>query len=143
MSKAPKILITDVFDKLLVENLTELGYKCLVDSAINREELLREIKDCTGLIVTTKVQIDKEVINAAKNLRFIARGGSGMENIDADYAASKGITCFNTPKGNSDAVAEHAIGMLLALFNNLIKADAQVRRQIWEREANRGIELKR
>ncbi len=85
--------------------------------------------------------MDKTVLDRASNLKFIARAGAGMENIDVEYALSKGIKCINAPEGNRDSVAEHATGMLLSLFNNLIKADNEVRKGKWNREKNRWIEL--
>lgn len=95
-----------------------------------------------GLVIRSKFKIDDEFLSKALNLKVIGRVGAGMENIDVAAAKARGIECLNSPEGNRDAVGEHVIGMLLALFNNLVRADSQVRRGIWEREGNRGIELR-
>jgi D-3-phosphoglycerate dehydrogenase len=96
----------------------------------------------TGVILRSRLSFTRDVIDAATDLKFIGRVGAGMESIDVAYAESKGIHCLNSPEGNRDAVAEHALGMLLNLSNNLNRADRQVRQGIWEREANRGWEIK-
>jgi D-3-phosphoglycerate dehydrogenase len=93
------------------------------------------------VVIRSKVQLDKHLLDKAKNLKFIARVGAGMENIDVTYAESIGIKCLHAPEGNRDAVGEHALAMLLALFNNICKADDEVRNGKWIREGNRGIEL--
>src|SRR5205085_8585522 len=102
---------------------------------------LNLIKDYDGVIIRSRVQIDKEFIDKASRLKFIGRVGAGMESIDVKYAESKNIVCLNSPEGNRDAVGEHAIGMLLSLMNNLNRADRQVRNNEWIREGNRGHEL--
>jgi D-3-phosphoglycerate dehydrogenase len=94
------------------------------------------------MIIRSKFKLDKDFLDRAVNLKFIARQGAGMENIDTDYAASRGILCLNSPEGNRDALGEHATGMLLSLFNHLCRADQQVRQGIWDREGNRGLEIK-
>jgi D-3-phosphoglycerate dehydrogenase len=94
-----------------------------------------------GVVIRSKIKITKDIIDKATKLKFIARAGAGMENIDVEYAVQKGIKCLHAPEGNRDAVAEQAIGMLLALFNNLIRADKEVREGKWIREGNRGVEL--
>lgn len=94
-----------------------------------------------GIAIRSRIPINKDLLQHATNLRFIARGGAGMENIDVDYAVSKKITCLNAPEANRDAVGEHALMMLLTLLNKLMKADTEVRKGIWLREENRGIEL--
>ncbi len=104
-------------------------------------ECLRMLGQFTGLVIRSRFQVDKVLLNAATKLSFIARVGAGMENIDSEYAASKGVVCLNAPEGNRDAVAEHAIGMLLMLFRNLGRADTEVRQGLWRREANRGLEI--
>jgi len=85
--------------------------------------------------------IDRELIDCGRNLKFIARAGAGLDQIDIDYTTKKAIEIINAPEGNKDAVGEHAIGMLLALFNHMVRADRQVRVKNWQREQNRGIEL--
>jgi D-3-phosphoglycerate dehydrogenase len=94
-----------------------------------------------GIVIRSKIKITKEIIDKATNLKFIARAGAGLENIDVIYAQSKGILCLHAPEGNRDAVGEHALGMLLSLFNNLCKANKEVREGKWIREGNRGVEL--
>jgi D-3-phosphoglycerate dehydrogenase / 2-oxoglutarate reductase len=139
---AKKILIADKLHSHFKDEAMKLGY--LVDDYpdLSREETLKIISDYTGIAIRTKFRIDKEVLNAGSSLRFVARAGAGMDNIDVDYATEKGIQCINAPEGNSTAVAEHALGMLLSLMNNLRKADMEIRNGIWDREGNRGYELK-
>lgn len=137
-----KILIADHLHPSFKEELEKLGFKCDDMPEISREETLRILPEYMGIAIRTKFQIDRELIDAGINLRIIARAGAGMDNVDEEYAESKGIYCVNAPEGNRDAVAEHMIGMLLALLNNLRQADMEVRNGIWNREANRGWELK-
>ncbi|MEX2379901.1 MAG: NAD(P)-dependent oxidoreductase, partial [Vicingaceae bacterium] len=99
-------------------------------------------KNYEGAVIRSKFKFDREVFDVAPHLKWIARSGAGMENIDTELAEKRGVKCFNSPEGNRDAVAEHSIGMLLTLFNQLIQADAEVRMGEWNREKNRGIELK-
>jgi D-3-phosphoglycerate dehydrogenase len=103
--------------------------------------VLKTIAHYDGLVIRSRFSIDKTFIDAASKLRFIARVGAGLENIDVDYAGSKDITLISAPEGNRNAVGEHALGMLLSLFNNLNKADKEVRSGQWNREGNRGVEL--
>ena len=100
------------------------------------------IKNYVGIAVRTKFKIDKELFDAAPNLRFVARAGAGLDNIDIAVAAERNIQLINAPEGNSDAVGEHAIGLLLSLMNNFRNANLEIRNGIWEREGNRGYELK-
>lgn len=137
-----KILIIDSTHKVLIENLTEAGFEIDHKPDYNREDILDHIADYHALVVRSKIEIDKEIIDRAKNLKCIARVGAGMDAIDIDYALEKGIQCLNSPEGNRDAVGEHAVGMLLSLFNKLVIADNQVRKSIWLREENRGLEIK-
>ncbi len=137
-----KILIADKLHPIFKEEAEKLDY--LVDDLpdLSREETLRIIHEYSGIAIRTKFNIDREILDAGENLKFIARAGAGMDNIDFDYAAEKGIQCLNAPEGNRAAVAEHNIGMLLSLMNNLRKADIEIRNGIWNREGNRGYELK-
>jgi len=137
-----KILIVDDLHPAFVEAAEKLGYTCTIDTSFTREKTLNVIADYQGLAIRTKFQVDKEMMDAATNLRFIARAGAGMDNIDEEYAIEKGIACINAPEGNSDAVGEHAVGLLLSLMNNFRKADQEIRNGIWDREGNRGYELK-
>lgn len=136
-----KILFIDSIHEVLKQRLVAAGYECEDNFIITRAELLTVVKDYFGIVVRSRITFDKEFIDAASNLKLIARPGSGLENIDVEYAQSKGIAVFNSPEGNCTAVAEHAVGMLLMLLNNMKRADGEVRNGIWKREANRGNEL--
>ncbi|HET6225759.1 MAG TPA: NAD(P)-dependent oxidoreductase, partial [Bacteroidia bacterium] len=114
---------------------------CDLNYKWNREEILAHVHEYDGIVIRSRIKIDKEIIDKATKLKFIARAGAGMENIDTVYAEQKGIICLHAPEGNKDAVAEHAIGMLLSLFNNLSRANKEVREGKWIREGNRGVEL--
>jgi D-3-phosphoglycerate dehydrogenase len=139
---AKRILIVDDLHPTFAEQAEKLGYKCTIEPLFTRAQALEVLDQYSGLAIRTKFQVDKEVIDAGKNLLFVARAGAGMDNIDEPYARSKGIFCINAPEGNCDAVGEHATGMLLSLMNNLRKGDIEVREHIWDREGNRGWELK-
>ena len=108
---------------------------------INKIQIEVKIKEYQGIILRSRFSIDKQFLDAATNLKFIGRVGAGLENIDCDYAEKKGITLIAAPEGNQNAVSEHALGMLLSLFNKLNKADHEVKTGKWLREDNRGIEL--
>jgi len=136
-----KILIIDPVHKVLPQLLSDNGHAVVMDLAGTYDHYLDKISNFDGIIIRSGIRIDKVFIDKAKNLKFIARVGAGMENIEVDYAEQKGIKCINSPEGNRTAVGEHALGMLLSLFNNLNSADSEVRQAIWNREANRGIEL--
>ena len=137
-----KILFVDDAHTVLVEELTQAGFECDYFPDYTRNDFERIIPDYVGVIIRSKIQLDQPMIDKAKNLLFIGRVGAGMESIDVAYAESKGIACLNSPEGNRDAVGEHALGMLLCLFNNLKFADLQMRQGIRDRESNRGIEIK-
>lgn len=136
-----KILFIDSNHSLLHEMLKKGGHTCDLNYSWTKEEIENNIHLYDGIIIRSKIKITKEIIDKAANLKFIARAGAGMENIDVPYAESKGIKCLCAPEGNKDAVAEHALGMLLSLLNNLNRADKEVREGKWIREGNRGIEL--
>ncbi|WP_026896997.1 NAD(P)-dependent oxidoreductase [Daejeonella oryzae] len=137
-----KILIVDDLHPSFKESAEKLGFTCNDQPNFTRQQTLEVLKNYCGLVIRTKFKVDAEVMDAAPNLKFIARAGAGMDNVDERYAALKGITCINAPEGNRDAVAEHAIGMLLSLMTNLRKGDFEIRNGIWNREGNRGWELK-
>jgi len=137
-----KILIVDDLHPIFKETAEKLGFLVNDYPQFSRDETLAVIAEYEVLAIRTKFKVDKALIDAAPKLRLIARAGAGMDNIDEEYAAQKGITCINAPEGNCDAVGEHALGMLLSLTNNLRKADWEVRNKIWDREGNRGFELK-
>lgn len=136
-----KILFIDSNHSLLHETLEKEGHSCDLNYSWTKEEIVGNIHLYDGIVIRSKIKITKEIIDKATKLKFIARAGAGMENIDVEYAESKGIQCLHAPEGNRDAVAEHALGMLLSLFNNLNRSNKEVREGKWIREGNRGIEL--
>jgi len=136
-----RVIFIDEVHSILQEDLENVGYSCDLNYESTRAELLSIIGNYDGLVIRSKTPVDKEFLDTATNLKFIARSGAGLENIDLVYAEGKGVVCFNAPEGNKDAVGEHALGMLLSLFNNLVKGDQEVRNGEWDREGNRGIEL--
>lgn len=136
-----KVLFVDTVHPSLWKELTEIGYECVEGYALSKEEIQQIISDFHGIIIRSRFKIDSAFLDACDNLKFIARSGSGLENIDVNYAEQKSIKCFNAAEGNAQAVAEHALSMLLSLFNKLNKADTEVRNGVWKREENRGCEL--
>jgi len=136
-----RILFTDSVHPLLKSELIKEKNICEENFSSNKEEIEKIICGYDGIIIRSRFAIDKHFIDKAKNLKFIARAGSGMENIDVEYANSKRIKCFNASEGNRQAVAEHALGMILSLFNNLNRSDKEIRNGKWKREKNRGHEL--
>lgn len=136
-----KILHIDSNHTLLINQLNNLGFTNHEDYKASKSEIEAKINGYDGIIIRSRFGIDKQFLDAAKNLKFIGRVGAGLENIDCDYAEEKGVTLFNAPEGNRNAVGEHALGMLLSLFNKLNKSDKEVRQGKWLREANRGLEL--
>lgn len=136
-----KILHLDTNHELLINQLNDLGFTNHEDYTSSKEAIEAKIADYDGIVLRSRFTIDQHFLNAAKNLKFIARVGAGLENIDGEYAKTKGVTLIAAPEGNRNAVGEHTLGMLLSLFNKLNKADAEVRQGKWLREANRGLEL--
>lgn len=136
-----KILHLDSNHPLLIAQLNKLGFTNDEDYTSTKSEIAAKIHSYDGFIIRSRFKIDKPFLDNAKNLKFIGRVGAGLENIDCDYAKKKNITLIAAPEGNRNAVGEHSLGMLLALFNKMIKADAEVRQGKWLREENRGIEL--
>ena len=136
-----KILHLDTNHPLLINQLNDLGFTNHEDCTSSKSEIEAKIADYDGFIIRSRFTIDQPFLDAAKNLKFIGRVGAGLENIDCDYAIEKGIHLISAPEGNRNAVGEHALGMLLSLFNKLNKADREVRQGKWLREENRGLEL--
>ncbi|MCB0772219.1 MAG: phosphoglycerate dehydrogenase [Flavobacteriales bacterium] len=136
-----KINFVDSVHPVLSERLTVAGHTCEDLSEYDGDALLAQLHDSEGLVVRSRLVIDEAVLNHAPKLRFIARAGAGMENIHQAVCTARNIRLYNSPEGNRDSVAEHALGMLLALMNHLPKADREVRRGIWDRIANSGNEL--
>ena len=136
-----KVLFLDTVHPILKERLELAGYECIESTSARREEVMDRAREINGLVIRSRLSLDRKFLEAMPDLKFIARSGSGLENIDTKAAEELGIEIFNSPEGNRDAVAEQVIGMLLMLFNNLKRADSEVRKGQWRREANRGIEL--
>lgn len=137
-----KILIVDDLHPVFKEKAEQLGYQVVDLPDITRAETLEAISGYDGIAVRTKFRIDKELIDLAPGLKFVARAGAGLDNIDEVYAREKGIQLINAPEGNRDALGEHAVGLLLSLINNFRRSDREIRDGIWDREGNRGWELK-
>lgn len=135
------ILICAEVHECLINGLQQCGFNIDYFPDYDRNDLEGSIHNYAGLITRSKLKIDKALLNKAAKLKFIGRLGSGMESIDVEYAAQIGIACLNSPEGNRDSLGEHTLGMLLSLVNNMNRADAEVRKGIWEREANRGMEI--
>ena len=136
-----KILHIDKNHPLMIEQLTEAGFKNEEDFTSTKAEIEEKIAGYQGVVIRSRFKIDKNFLDKATNLKFIARVGAGLESIDQEYAAVKNVELIAAPEGNRNAVGEHALGMLLSLFNKLKQADADVRAGNWNREGNRGLEL--
>ena len=136
-----KILHLDSNHPLLINQLNDLGFTNHEDYTSTKADIQQKINQYDGFIIRSRFSIDKTFLDAATNLKFIGRVGAGLENIDCDYAQSKGIALIAAPEGNRNAVGEHSLAMLLSLFNKLNKGDKEVREGKWLREDNRGLEL--
>jgi D-3-phosphoglycerate dehydrogenase len=136
-----KVLHLDSNHPILEQGLAQMGIENHFDYNSSKEAVLKTIDQYQGIIIRSRFSIDKSFLDAATRLKFIGRVGAGLENIDIQYAKSKGIVLISAPEGNRNAVGEHALGMLLSLFNNLNKGDREVKNGIWDREGNRGYEI--
>lgn len=136
-----EILFIDSNHHILHTTLEKAGHSCHLNYHWTKEEIEESLHKFDGIVIRSRIKLTQELIDKGTRLKFIARAGAGMENIDVKYAESKKIKCLHAPEGNRDAVGEHAVGMLLSLFNNLNRADKEVRQGIWIREGNRGVEL--
>jgi D-3-phosphoglycerate dehydrogenase len=137
----PLVLITDDVHELLPKGLAEIGFDVQYDTSLSYEAVKQVAASCTGIVINSRIVVDQAFLDAAPGLKFVARLGSGLDIIDLPAAKARGVEVISSPLGNANAVAEHALGMLLALANKLLKADAEVRQFVWKREANRGFEL--
>ena len=136
-----KVLHLDTNHELLINQLNQLGFVNHENYKAPKEEIESIIHDYDGLIIRSRFTIDRQFLDASTKLKFIGRVGAGLENIDCEYAEKKAVFLISAPEGNRNAVAEHTLGMLLSLFNKLNKANSEVKKGVWLREANRGIEL--
>ena len=135
------VLFLDIVHPILQERLMESGMECIDATEESKEKVIEYFNHVDGIVIRSRFKMDSDLLSHFENLKFIARSGAGMENIDIDYCQSNKIELFNAPEGNRNAVAEHALGMLLTLFNRLHLSDIEVRNYKWDREGNRGIEL--
>jgi D-3-phosphoglycerate dehydrogenase len=136
-----KVYFIDTVHAVLHERLTRSGFDCIDITNDRIEQIPEKIFDAFGLVIRSKISLTKELLTRCENLKFIARSGSGLENIDVEFCNKKSIKCYNSPEGNRNAVAEHGLGMLLSLLNRIHISDLQIRNGIWQRESNRGEEL--
>lgn len=137
-----KVVFLDTVHPILAERLIQSGeYECIEGHDWSQEECEKRLQDAYGIVIRSRFTMDESILRFAPDLKFIARSGAGMENIDEDYCSKRGITLYNAPEGNRNAVGEHALGMLLSMMNNIHTANRDVKNGTWDREGNRGVEL--
>lgn len=137
-----KVIFLDTVHPVLADRLTASGeYLCVDAHAWSRQACEDGLRDAYGIVIRSRFPMDESLLRFAPDLAFIARSGAGMENIDEAYCAQRGITLFNAPEGNRNAVGEHALGMLLSIMNHIATSNRDIRKGIWDREGNRGVEL--
>jgi D-3-phosphoglycerate dehydrogenase len=136
-----KVVFLDTVHESLNQRLEEAGFTCVDATSATLEEVKVHIKNAHGIVLRSRIKLDKTILSETNMLKFIARSGAGMENIDVKYCEERNIKVFNAPEGNRNAVGEHALGMLLCLFNKIHTANQEIRKGVWNREDNRGIEL--
>lgn len=135
------VVFVDSVHEILWNRLEKLGFNCINGIDFSESQVNGSLKNAFGIVIRARFILNEDFLQDCAQLKFIARSGSGLENIDLNYCKKKDISVFNSPEGNRNAVAEHGLGMLLSLFNKIPKADKEVRQGIWDREGNRGIEL--
>lgn len=137
-----KVIFIDSVHQALWERLSKCGWQCFDKTKATSTDIQEELSQYDGIVIRSKFKLTSKILSKLPKLKFIARSGSGLENIDIEFAKKRGIEVFSSPEGNRDALAEHTIGMLLMLQNNLKQADLEVRSGVWKREENRGFEIK-
>ena len=131
----------DTVHEILWDTLSSKGFTCLDRTKVSKHDFFKSAEQCSGIVIRSRFKLLEQELLQLPNLKFIARSGAGLENIDLDYCAAHDIKVYNSPEGNMTAVGEHAIGMILSLFNHLKRGDIEVKSAEWNRELNRGLEL--